>query len=164
MKDSFAVFSGRLEILSIQLEQSESLTRMVPAWLEVANRMPVWRSAGDLTPDDVQRLDGDLRSFINDSVRDHFSTTFFRSNFNQLPEVEKKLDIFRAKLKDLDRTVSAIPPGNVEVFKGLWAAMTTQFNDLRNAAWEISQLADDVQGNLIRELREAAIEAKSFAG
>jgi len=128
VNENFAAFHKRLEILSLQLEQSEALTRMVPAWLEVASLMPVWKGVNDSTQEDIRRLDSDLRSFIHESVRDHFSTTFFRTNFDQLPEVERQLDIFRAKLRDLDRTVSAIPPGNSEVFKGLWATITISVN------------------------------------
>jgi hypothetical protein len=159
--EDFAAFHKRLGILALQLEQSEALTRMVPAWFEVANRMPVWKSVNDLTREDIQHLDNDLRSFLHESIRDHFSTTFFSTNFDQLPGIERLLDIFRAKLGDLDHTVSAIPPGNVDVFKGLWPTITTQFNDLRNAAGQVSSQADDVHSALIRELRESAKEVVS---
>jgi hypothetical protein len=129
---------------------------MLNAWLEVARLMPMWSDVNRLTSDDIRRIDSDLRGFISESVGDHFSSIFFSSNFDKLPGIERKIDIFRAKLNDLDRTINAIPPGNTEVFKGLWGTITTQFNDLRNMAQEISRLADDIQGSLIHELRDAA--------
>jgi hypothetical protein len=159
IKDNFSNFYGRMDILSIQLEQSTVLTKMVPAWLEVASLMPVWTAVENLTNDDIRRIDMDLRRFMHDSIRDHFSSTFFGKNFDKLPDVENHLVIFRAKLKDLDRTVSAIPPSNSAAFKSLWPSITTQFNDLRNAAFDTSNLAEQLQGQLIHELRDSAQQA-----
>jgi hypothetical protein len=129
---------------------------MVPAWLEVANLLPVWRSASDLSHDDFRRLDGDLRRLVHESLRDHFSGTFFRTEFGKLPGIPPKIDILRDRLRTLDRTVSSIPPGNVDAFRALWQVITTHFNDCRNAATDVLRLAEDTQGDLIKELDEAA--------
>jgi len=72
-------------------------------------------------------------------------------------ELEKVNENF-AKLRDLDRTVTTISPGNIDAFKGDWGTITTQFNNLRNTAEEMSRSASDVQGALIRELRDSAKE------
>lgn len=158
LESAFAELYERIEVLSVQLEQSEGLTRMVPAWLELANRMPMWQEVTAIEHREAQILDQDLRNLINDSIRDHFSATFFRSNFDRLPGVPVKLEIFRDRLHTLDRTVSTVQPGNVESLKALWPQLTTQFNDARNAAYEIQRIADDLQGQLIQELRDAAKE------
>jgi hypothetical protein len=85
LETALVQYQARMRILADQLRQAESLTRMVPAWLEVANLMPVWRSASDLSQEDCHRLDGDFRRLVNDSLRDHFSGTFFRTEFGKLP-------------------------------------------------------------------------------
>ena len=147
---------GRIDVLAVQLEQSEQLTRMVPAWLELANRMPMWQKPSGIDGKEAKILDRDLRSLIHESIRDHFSATFFQSSFDQLPEVPLKLEIFRDRLRTLDKTISTVQPGNIQSLEALWSQITTQFNDTRNAATEIHRLADEVQGRLIKELRDAA--------
>lgn len=161
LKSGFAQLYGRIDVLSVQLEQCESLTRMVPAWLELANRMPMWQQPSPSDQRGAQLLDQDMRSLINDSIRDHFSATFFNSKFDQLPNVPLKLDIFRDRLRTLDRTISTVQPGNVQSLVALWPQITTQFNDTRNAASEIQRLAEDLQGQLIDELRDAAKQGLS---
>jgi len=104
----------------------------------------------------MQILDRDLRSLIHESIRDHFSATFFRSKFDRLPDVPLKLEIFRDRLHTLDKTVSAVQPSSVQTLQALWPQITTQFNDARNAAHEIQRIADDLQGKLIQELSDAA--------
>jgi len=156
LEAGFSQLYGRIDVLSVQLEQSENLTRMVPAWIEVANRMPIWQQPTALDHHEMQLLDRDLRGLMHDSIRDHFSATFFQSHFDRLPGVSMKLEVFRERLRTLDRTVSTVQPGNVQTLEALWPTITTQFNDARNTASEIQILADDLQGQLIKELREAA--------
>lgn len=156
LKAGFTQFYSRVDVLAAQLEQCESLTRMVPAWIELANRMPFWQQPSAFDQREAQSLDRDLRSLIHDSIRDHFSATFFRSKFDQLPEIPLKLELFRDRLRTLDRTISTVQPGNLQSLQALWPQITTQFNDTRNSASEIQRLADDIQGRLIEELRDAA--------
>ena len=156
LSGEFRTLYGRIDVLALQLEQCERLTRSVPAWLELANRMPMWGDPATLEANQAQTVDRDLRSLIHESVRDHFSGTFFQTDFNRLPDVPVQLEIFRARLRTLDQTVSAIQPGNIQALRALWAQITTQFNDARNTAWEIQRKAEDLQGALIQELREAA--------
>lgn len=156
LKAGFTQLYGRVDVLAAQLEQCESLTRMVPAWLELANRMPFWQQPSALDEREAQILDRDLRGLINDSIRDHFSATFFHSKFDQLPDVPLKLELFRDRLRTLDRTISTVQPGNLQSLQALWPQITTQFNDTRNSASDIQRLAEDLQGRLINELRDAA--------
>lgn len=156
LKDGFSQLYGRIDVLSVQLEQCESLTRMVPAWLELANHMPMWQQPSAISPREAQILEQDLRRLIDDSIRDHFSTAFFQSKFDRLPDVPLKIEIFRDRLRTLDRTISAIQPGSTQALVALWPQITTQFNDARNTAYEIQRIADDLQGRLIQELRDAA--------
>ncbi len=160
MEKEFASFHQRIGILAVQLQQSEALTRQVPAWIEVADRMPLWRSTDDLDQETARILTQDLRNFVHDSIRDHFSGTFFNTNFDQLPSIHQRIEIFRSKLHSLDQTVNVIAPGNVEALKSLWAQLTTQFNDTKNEAYEIQRLADSIQESLITELQDTANEAK----
>jgi hypothetical protein len=147
---------GRIEQLAIQLEQCERLTRTVPAWMGIADRMPMWAQVSSLSPERAQSLDRDLRGLIDESVRDTFSGTFFRSDVDRLPDIPDQIRIFRARLTSLDTTISAIPPGNLPALQALWGQITTQFNDARNSARDIQRRAEDLQADLIRELREAA--------
>jgi hypothetical protein len=156
LKTAVTQLYGRIDELSLQLEQCESLTRMIPAWLELANRMPLWQQPAGMDEREQQLLDRDLRSLIHESMRDHFSGTFFNSRFDKLPDIPLKLEIFRDRLRTLDRTISAVQPGHVPSLVALWPQITTQFNDARNAACAIQQHAEDLQGRLIQELREAA--------
>jgi hypothetical protein len=158
LHDGFAELYGRIDILSVQLEQSENLTRMVPAWIELADRIgrSFYRRPSEMNASEVQILDRDLRDLMNESIRDHFSSTFFSVQFDRLPEVPLKLDLFRDRLKTLDRTISNVPPGDVDALNALWPQIRTHFNDARNAASDIERLAEDVHGKLIRELRDAA--------
>lgn len=156
LRAEFTHLYARMDDLSVQLDQSERLTRMVPAWLELANRMPLWQQPLALGNAEAQNLDRDMRSLLDNSIRDHFSSTFFDSQFDRLPDVPLKLEIFRERLRTLDRTVSTVQPGNTQSLEALWPQITTHFNDARNTAYEIQRLADDVHGRLINELRDAA--------
>ena len=93
---------------------------------------------------------------MNDSIRDHFSATFFDASFDQLPDVPLRVEIFRDRIRTLDRTISTVQPGNLASLQALWPQITTQFNDTRNAAHEIQRLAEDIHGQLIRELELTA--------
>jgi hypothetical protein len=156
LENEFKTFYSRIDVLALQLEQCERLTRSIPAWLELANRMPMWVDSSSMDTARAQSIDQDLRSLIHESIRDHFSATFFRSDFDKLPDVPLQLEIFRARLRNLDQTISTIQPGNVPALKALWSQITTQFNDARNTAWDIQRKAEDLQTSLIRELRDAA--------
>ena len=56
-------------------------------------------------------LDSDLRGFIVDSLSDHFSSAFFRTNYDKLPEIEKMINDIRKRIEDIDRDLNAIPRG-----------------------------------------------------
>ena len=149
---------GRIDILSVQLEQSENLTRMVPAWIELANRIgrSLYGEPSKMTASEVQIVEGDLRDLMHESIRDHFSSTFFREQFDKLPDVPLKLELFRDRLKTLDRTISNMAPGDLSALSALWPQIRTHFNEAQNTARDIERLAEDLHGELIKELRDAA--------
>lgn len=99
-----------------------------------------------------------MRSLIHETVRDHFSGTFFRSDVDRLPDIPLQIEIFRARIRSLDQTVFAIQPGNLAAVKALWSQVITQFNDARNSTWDIQRKAEDLQAALIQELRDAAAD------
>ena len=160
--ESVKKYNNRLSDLAVQLEQSERLTRMMPAWLQLASTMPFWQDPDRLEMSDIRKLDSDLRRFVHDSTRDHFSGTFFHTDFTALPGVESEIKVFRRFLTDFDNTLSAVPPGNAPAFKALWASLSTQFNSLTNRALEIERLAEDLQGSLVRELVQASKETAAL--
>jgi hypothetical protein len=149
---------GRIDILSVQLEQSEDLTRMVPAWIEFSSRIgrSLYGNPSEMTANEVQIFEGDLRQLMQKSIRDHFSSTFFETQFDRLPEAPLKLELFRDRLKTLDATISNVAPGNRDALSAQWPQIRTHFNDAQNAAVQIDRLAEDLHGKLIRELRDAA--------
>jgi hypothetical protein len=153
-------FQERLEGLAIQLQQSERLTRMIPAWEAYANNIDISRDVASLSDDDAQKIHVNMRNLIESSIRDQFSGTFFRTDFDALPGMKTRLDIFRDHLNNLDRTVSTIPAGSLPAFKALWPTLCSEFNNLRNSGYQVRRLAEDTQGQLIDELLESTREAR----
>jgi hypothetical protein len=162
LREKVDAFQSRLQGLATQLEQSERLTRMIPAWEAYANQIPVYKQISEILPDEAQRIHYALRDWINASINDQFSSTFFRAQFDSLPGMEAKLEIFRANLRNVDRTVSTIPAGNFEVFKVLWSQITVEFNNVRNSGYEVRRHAEEIHGRLIEELLRSTQEAKKF--
>jgi hypothetical protein len=160
MRDTIDRFQTRLEGLAIQLQQSERLTRMIPAWEAYANEVTPVADINTIAETEAQRIHVALRNLIESSIRDQFSGTFFRSQFDSLPGMERELDVFRAHLGNLDRTVSTIPAGNLGAFKALWPSLSVQFNDLRNSGYQVRRLAEDINGKLIDELLDSTREAR----
>jgi hypothetical protein len=113
-------FQARLEGLAIQLEQTDRLTRMVPAWEAYANQLQVWKDVPNLPEAEAQQIHVALRQLIESSIRDQFSGTFFRTDFDDLPGIKSLIDIFRASANNVDRTCSGIPAGNLQAFRALW--------------------------------------------
>jgi hypothetical protein len=162
MRNRIDQFQRRLEGLAIQLDQSERLTRMIPSWEAYANQIPVWKQFSEFSEVEAQQIHVSLRDLINNSIRDQFSSTFFRTSFDKLPGMDSKLVIFRANLNNLDRTVSTIPAGNFEAFKALWSQIVSEFNNLRNSGYDVRRHAEDIHGDLINELIQSTQEARIF--
>jgi len=162
LRDNTNKFQARLEGLATQLEQSERLNRMIPTWEAYANQVPVWKQLSDMTADEAQRIHVAIRDLVHSSIRDQFSSTFFRTEFDKLPGMEDKLKEFRTNLNNLDRTLSTIPAGNFEAFKALWPNIMVEFNNLRNSGHEVGRLAEDIHGRLIDELLRSTREARIF--
>ena len=162
LRDKVDQFQARLEGLAIQLEQTERLTRMIPAWEAYANQIPVWKDVTAIPEAEAQQIHVSLRQLVNSSIRDQFSGTFFRTDFDDLPDMRRLIDIFRGHVTNIDRTVSGIPAGNLQAFRALWGSISTEFNNLKNAAYEVRRNAEDLQGRLIGELMKSSQEARKF--
>jgi hypothetical protein len=162
MREKVDKFQGRLEGLAIQLEQTEKLTRMVPAWEAYANQLQVWKDVPNLPDPEAQQIHVALRQLIDSSIRDQFSGTFFRTDFDDLPGMKSLIDIFRSSANNIDRTCSGIPAGNLQAFRALWSSISTDFNNLKNAAYEVRRRAEDLHGDLISELMKSSQEARKF--
>jgi len=61
MRDRVNAFQTRLQGLAIQLEQTERLTRMIPAWEAYATQIPVWKDVPSLPDADAQQIHVALR-------------------------------------------------------------------------------------------------------
>jgi hypothetical protein len=162
MRDKANQFQTRLEGLAIQLEQTERLTRMIPAWEAYANQIPAWKDMAKIPDEEAQQIHVGLRQLVDSSIRDQFSGTFFRTEFDNLPDMRRRIDIFRAHITNLDRTCSGIPAGNLLAFRSLWSSISTEFNNLKNAAYDVRRNAEDVQAQLIDELLSSSQEARKF--
>jgi len=162
MRENVNQFQTRLEGLAIQLEQTERLTRMIPAWEAYANQVQVWKDMASISDPEAQQIHVSLRQLVDSSIRDQFSGTFFRTEFDDLPDMKRLIDIFRAHVTNIDRTCSGIPAGNLQAFRALWPSISTEFNNLKNAAYEVRRHAEDLQGRLIAELLKSSQEARKF--
>jgi hypothetical protein len=162
MRDKVNQFQTRLEGLAIQLEQTERLTRMIPAWEAYANQIQVWKDVATVSDPEAQQIHVSLQQLVDSSIRDQFSGTFFRTDFDDLPDMKRLIDIFRAHVTNIDRTCSGIPAGNLPAFRALWGSISTEFNNLKNAAYEVRRQAEDLQGRLIGELLKSSQEARKF--
>lgn len=159
MREKVNQFQARLEGLAIQLEQTERLTRMIPAWEAFASQIPAWKDVATIPDAEAQQVHVSLRQLVDSSIRDQFSGTFFRTQFDELPDMKRLIDIFRAHVTNIDRTCSGIP---ATAFRALWGSINTEFNNLKNAAYEIRRSAEDLQAKLIGELLKSSQEARKF--
>lgn len=55
---------------------------MVPAWEAYANQLQVWKDVANVPDQEAQQIHVDLLHLIDSSIRDQFSGTFFRTNFD----------------------------------------------------------------------------------
>jgi hypothetical protein len=143
----------RIAIISEQLQNSIALTKLLPLWLKEHEAFDLF--ADKLDDEKVRSLDTKLRELIRDSVHDHFSSAFFRTNFKSLPPVSVAIDKFREKLKTLETQIDFVPPGDAAAWRHSWPVIKVRMSDLRRAAVEVENLAEQAQADVVRELREA---------
>lgn len=163
--DAITDFQKRIALIATQLEQAEMLGRMLPIWLKEHSKFEIWEA--NPSDDTLIMLDGELRSFISDSVRDHFSSVFFHASFDKLPSVVELLKELRQKLQELDGSLQAIPYSSLEGWRLHLPIVKTRLQDLRIVAVKLDDNADEVRRKLIAELREAAeisLDANPSAG
>lgn len=157
LTNNFSVYQKRIELLATQVYQCEILSRFIPMWLVHHNKfndIPV-----SPTSDELKTLDTDLRYFITDSIRDHFSSAFFSTNYDKLPDIEIMITEFRKRINEIDRDLSAIPPGQTNMQHLQLAWSTTIKSDLfriRRDAMAIEKKANDTFEVVVNELRQAA--------
>jgi gas vesicle protein len=144
----------RLAGIADQLFQSVALSKMLPIWLKEHATVDLYTDA--LTDDEVKLLDSRLRQLISDSIHDHFSGTFFQTSFAVLPGVEAGIKGFRDRLLALEGQLNGIPPGDATSWRRAWPIVKVRMHDLRLEAVKLDNLADEVHGSLVRELRDAA--------
>jgi hypothetical protein len=152
--DSVKKAQERLAGIADQLFQSVALSKMLPIWLKDHATVDLYTEA--LSDDDVKLLDSKLRSLIGDSIHDHFSGTFFRTNFAVLPGVDAGIKGFRERLLALEAQLNGIPPGDAVSWRRAWPILKVRMNDLRMEAVKLDNLADDVHSSLVQELRDAS--------
>jgi hypothetical protein len=127
---------------------------MLPIWLKEHATVDLYTD--NLTDEEVKLLDSRLRQLISDSIHDHFSGTFFRTNFGVLPGAEAGIKDFRQRLLALESQLNGIPPGDAISWGRAWPIIKVRMHDLRVEAVKLDNLADDVHASLVRELRDAA--------
>ncbi len=144
----------RLAGIADQLYQSVALSKMLPLWLREHATVDLYTDA--LTDDEVKLLDSTLRQLISDSIHDHFSGTFFMTNFTGLPGVEPGIKLFREKLIALESQMNGILPGDATSWRRSWPIVKVRMTDLRVEAVKLENVAEEVHASLLRELRDAA--------
>jgi len=158
LKESFTNYQKRLQTLSLQLERCETLTRLMPTWFETFDQIPIQSDLTVYDTDKIAQIWDKLNWLIHESVRDSWSATFFRTKFDQLPNMNDHMTLFRGQLETLDNRVRAVPSNKDRTVTaiGMWPSITNQLHDLRNTAINIQRRAEDIRGELIHELQEAA--------
>ncbi len=152
---SFEVYQERVELLAEQIYQCETLSRFLPQWLLVQDKFNYISVTP--TPDELILIDSELRRFIADSIHDHFSSAFFRTNYDKLTEIEAMITNFRNRIKDLDRDLNAIPPGHAQMLGLSWGTtLKADLFRLRRDVLEIENKANEKFEAVVNELREVA--------
>ena len=155
LTSGFAVYQKRIELLATQVFQCETLSRFIPMWLVHHNKFNDIQVAP--STEELKILDTELRWFITDSIRDHFSSAFFRTNYDKLPEIERLIKKFRDGINDIDRDLSAIPQGQTNMLQLSWGVtIKADLFRLRRDAKEIEKKANETFEEVVNELRQAS--------
>ena len=155
LTSGFAVYQKRIELLATQVFQCETLSRFIPMWLVHHNKFNDIQVAP--STEELKILDTELRWFITDSIRDHFSSAFFRTNYDKLPEIERLIKNFRDGINDIDRDLSAIPQGQTNMLQLSWGVtIKADLFRLRRDAMEIEKKANETFEEVVNELRQAS--------
>lgn len=153
---SFKVYQERVELLAEQIYQCETLSRFLPQWLLHQDKFNYISNTP--TQDELGLIDGELRRLLTDSIRDHFSSAFFRTNYDKLPEIETMIKNFRNRISELDRDMNAIPPGNFQLLAITWGTtLKADLFRLRRDVIEIETKANEKFEEVVNELREVAL-------
>jgi hypothetical protein len=151
----FAVYQQRVELLAEQIYQCETLSRILPTWLQSYNRFGYISNTP--TQDELGMLDIELRRFMTESIRDHFSSAFFRTNYDKIPEIENLIKNFRDRINELDRDLSAIPPGHLQMLELSWnTTLKADLFRISRDAGDIESKANEKFQEVVNELREVA--------
>lgn len=155
LTSGFAVYQKRIELLATQVFQCETLSRFIPMWLVHHNKFNDIQVSP--STEELKILDTELRWFITDSIRDHFSSAFFRTNYDKLPEIERLIKSFRDGINEIDRDLSAIPHGQTNMLQLSWGVtIKADLFRLRRDAMEIEKKANEIFEDVVNELRQAS--------
>ena len=151
----FKIYSERIELLATQIYQCETLSRFIPMWLVHHDKFNYISAKPN--QEELNLLDSELRSFIVDSIHDHFSSAFFRTNYDKLPEIEKMINDFRKRIRDIDRDLNAIPSGRTDMLELSWGTtIKADLFRLRRDVMDIERKANDKFEDVVNELKKAA--------
>lgn len=168
VQKNFKEFYNRMDVLSLQLEQCEDLTKKVPAW-QFSARL-IWDDLMHLPSENVDsqalylsyKKIGEL---VDHSKGDYFSYEFYMKKYDMLPhEVQFGLEDFTRQVDKLYQTLQTIERGKANVDqsrKDFWPQVKDEFTDAQDAANRIGDVVNTVRGKLIMELRDSAKEGLS---
>ena len=134
---------SRPGILAKRMQQAATLTTFIPTWLIAENEFdPIGNKPSD---DDLIKIRSALPSFISWSIYDHFSSEYFRTNYDQLPEIEAMVADFRSAIQLFDKELGEIIGKSDEAVKALWRfLLKEQLLQLRIDAVKIKEKAQEI--------------------
>jgi hypothetical protein len=143
----------RPAILAKRMQQAAILTNFIPTWLHAENAFdPIGNDPSDA---DFRKIKYELPSFITMSIYDQFSSEYFRSNYDELPEVEAMLADFRSKIQDFNKQFSQVITKDDKTIKVLWGyLLKDELLQLRIAAVKIKEAAQAIFDKSVASLAQ----------
>lgn len=138
-------------ILGKRIHQATILTNFIPIWLAAENEFD---SIG-ANPSDggFGIIINKLPTFIDQSIHDHFSAEFFRTNYDALPEVEAMLADFRSKIQVFNKELTHILLSGEDLKLHWGASLKDNLLQLRTDALKIKEAAQMILNNSIAALK-----------
>ena len=162
LKASFKFFQNRISYLSIQISQMETLTRMLPLWIEKTNQLEDKTWNQNLDYQFIKNLDSDFELFLRESISDTFSAMFFITSFDKLTGVNERIEEIRKDLIQLKTDVEAIPSLDLQSWQVHLPIIKVHLKDLKKKGTNLDYYCIDLRGKLINELKEVATIKADF--
>lgn len=140
-------------ILATRIQQATILTNFIPTWLIAENEFdPIGALPSD---EELVKIKQDLPNFMYDSINDHFSAQFFRTSYNELPELEAKLADFRSDIQHYKKELEKIISQDDQIIKTIWGyLLKEQLFQLRVDALKIKEEAQRIIDSSIAALKK----------